>query len=219
MKIIARPGTRVPIDNIDLAPAYDCPAIQRCAEAWYRAYQNAETKGVNPISVRLRANEAYRYAMPPLNTPENVRDFLACVVHGMMVGAIIDELGSIWIRAARAAYGMCETKPNRPNPGGRPSCHPQTDDDFENPENSGCVAVSEDLTTASSETCEQEQAPEKGTISEQAPAPNPIDQVIQLTRNRDQDVCHEKARFHGRPKSPPNTGAAGVCHPAAPGAR
>jgi len=146
MKIIARPGTRGPMDNIDLAPAYDCPAIQRCAEAWYRAYQNAETKGVNPISVRLRANEAYRYAMPPLNTPENVRDFLACVVHGMMVGAIIDELGSIWIRAARAAYAMCETKPNRPRSGGRPSAGSGSGPQNDQPSNPGCVTVPADPT-------------------------------------------------------------------------
>ena len=104
------------MDNIDLLPEYDCPAIQRCCQAWYRGFRKAEAADVNKVSTYLYANVAYRYAMPPLNSPENARDFLACVVHGMMVGCIIDELGAIWIRAARAAYAMCHPKPTPQRP-------------------------------------------------------------------------------------------------------
>ena len=110
-----RPWPLEPMDNIDLSPDFDCPAINRCCQAWYRGYKNAQAKGTNPVSVRLRANEAYRYAMPPLNSPENIRDFIACVVHGTMVGAVVDDLGTRWLYAAQVAASMFkQVKPSKP---------------------------------------------------------------------------------------------------------
>jgi hypothetical protein len=94
-----------PLDQIDLADEFTCKAIQRCSEAWYTTFDEMLARGSTRLSSRLRANAAYRYAMPPLNTPSNVRDFIACVVHGMMVGAIIDDLGTRWLYAAQVASG------------------------------------------------------------------------------------------------------------------
>jgi hypothetical protein len=103
VKHSARVWPLEPMDNIDLAPEFDCPAIRRCCQAWYSAFRAAQVANTNPVSVRMRANEAYRYAMPPLTSTENVRDFVACVVHGMMVGAIVDERGTRWLYAAQVA--------------------------------------------------------------------------------------------------------------------
>jgi hypothetical protein len=94
------------MDNIDPPSEFDCPELKRCCQAWYQAYQKAEAAGAHPVSVRLRANEAYRYAMPPLNCPENIPGFVSCVVHGMMLGAIIDELGTRWLYAAQVASSL-----------------------------------------------------------------------------------------------------------------
>jgi len=110
MNAIVRTYRRDPMDNIDLATEYECPAIKRCSEAWYQAWKKHEATGINPVSVRLRANEAYRYAMPPLNSAENISDFVACVVHGMMVGSIIDELGTRWLYAAQVAAATFNAK-------------------------------------------------------------------------------------------------------------
>lgn len=94
------------MDNIDIPSEYDCPEVRRCCQAWYDAFQKAQASRVHPVSVRLRANEAFRYAMPPLNSRKNIPGFIACVVHGMKVGAIIDELGTRWLYAAQVASAL-----------------------------------------------------------------------------------------------------------------
>lgn len=119
MRSNGQPWPFQPMENIDLAPEYSCPAIDRCSKAWYTAFQQSTDAGKNPVAVRLIANEAYRYAMPPLNSPKNIKDFIACVVHGMMVGAIIDELGNRWIQAARAAAVMHRKAPRKRLPSAR----------------------------------------------------------------------------------------------------
>lgn len=41
-----------------------------------------------------RAGEAYRCAMPLLLGYDNIRDFIACTAHGMLIGAIEESRGS-----------------------------------------------------------------------------------------------------------------------------
>lgn len=90
-------------EPINLSNTFTSPAIERCCDAWYRAYQSAEARGVNKVSVWLRANEAYRNAMPPLDTPENIRDFVACLTHGMIVNTIVHPHSAQLLKAATLA--------------------------------------------------------------------------------------------------------------------
>jgi len=149
------------MDNIDLAPEYSCPAIDRCCKAWYAAFQKAQAAGTNPVSVRLRANEAYRFAMPPLNSVQNIKDFMACVVHGIMVGAIVDERGNRWIQAARVAAEMYRKAPqNRGSSPRKPRKIKeirQSDADNISP----CDTVQTNLSTAPCEAYEQKPTPQE----------------------------------------------------------
>lgn len=90
-------------EPIHLRSEYDCPAITRCCDAWYQALQSAEDRGVNKVSKWLRANEAYRNAMPPLNSPENIRDFLACLTHCTIINAISNIQCDQLLKMARLA--------------------------------------------------------------------------------------------------------------------
>jgi hypothetical protein len=49
------------------------------------------------------AARAYRNAMPPLVGSRNIRDFIACTAHGMLIGAIDGDDGSRLLHAARVA--------------------------------------------------------------------------------------------------------------------
>jgi hypothetical protein len=51
----------------------------------------------------VRANEAYRSAMPPLTTPQNLCDFVACVAHGVAVRTILPAHATSLLDAARVA--------------------------------------------------------------------------------------------------------------------
>ena len=50
--------------------------------------------------------------MPPLLGAENIRDFIACVAHGMLIGTIENKDATKLLYAAQVAYLAL----NRPNP-------------------------------------------------------------------------------------------------------
>jgi len=83
------------------------PVLLRCCNAWIRAHESALARGVNPVSARLRANEAYRNGMPALSGADNIRDYIACVAHGMVVRTIIPEMGTRLLYAAQVALSAC----------------------------------------------------------------------------------------------------------------
>ena len=54
---------------------------------------------------RLIGYSAYRSAMPPLTGPENIRDFIACTAHGMLIEAIDGPDAARLLYAAQIANG------------------------------------------------------------------------------------------------------------------
>ena len=89
-----------------LAPRFHSPAVERCCVAWNHTYKTAVRKGVNPVRCYLLANEAYQMAMPPLDSPENIRDFLACVTHSMLAMTLPEKTGMRLLYAAQVATGV-----------------------------------------------------------------------------------------------------------------
>jgi hypothetical protein len=87
------------------SPALSNPAIARCAKAWEDAYRARIENG----GVRFEANDdaahAYRAALPPLTNRDNCRDFIACVAHGMLLGAIPENNAGKLLYAAQVALG------------------------------------------------------------------------------------------------------------------
>lgn len=90
-------------NNLMLNPAFRNRAVERCCEAWRIVFKDERAKGTPGVACYLRANEAYRYAMPPLTTAKNIRDYIACCAHGMMARTIDMIVAPHLIASARVA--------------------------------------------------------------------------------------------------------------------
>jgi len=101
-------------ERIALAPEFDSPAVARCCDAWNRAFQAAKAAGTNPVSVYLRANEAYHAALPPLSSQQNLCYFIACVAHGIATRAICDPHARGLLEAAKVASRAFRYAANQP---------------------------------------------------------------------------------------------------------
>lgn len=79
-------------------------AVQRCCEAYHRVLaipRPQDGKG----SAKDFASEAFRHAMPFLTSAINIEAFIACVAHGMLLGAIYPDDASKLLYAAQVAIG------------------------------------------------------------------------------------------------------------------
>jgi hypothetical protein len=90
------------------------PAIVRCLDAWNSTYKALRDKSEWETTSIQGANKAFRCAMPTLDTPENIRDFVACVAYAMLFGAIEPANGSKFLYAAQVAYGAEKHQPAAP---------------------------------------------------------------------------------------------------------
>jgi hypothetical protein len=87
------------------SPALANPAISRCAEAWDEAYNEQMEEDEDEYGAAKIAGEAYRAALPPLTSRDNCRDFIACVAHGILLGAIPESSAGKLLYAAQVALG------------------------------------------------------------------------------------------------------------------
>jgi hypothetical protein len=90
------------------------PAVARCMNAWTLTYEKEKTKRKGDFDASLTAEKAYREAMPPLSGYENIRDFIACVAHAMLIGAILDDKGTKLLYAAQVALSALRRQPSAP---------------------------------------------------------------------------------------------------------
>lgn len=63
-------------------------------------------EGTDEAVANNAANRAYRRAMPVLTGYDNVRDFIACAAHGVLIGALTKEDGTALLYAAQVALGV-----------------------------------------------------------------------------------------------------------------
>ena len=90
------------------APSNPKAALRRCCAAWQRAF-NAYMKDADPENsmestwAAKDASVAYRNAMPLLAGYEGARDFVACVAHGILIGAIPENNAGQLLYAAQVA--------------------------------------------------------------------------------------------------------------------
>ena len=90
------------------------PAVARCLDAWNSTYKALRDKSEWDTTSIQGANKAFRCAMPSLDTPENIRDFVTCVAYAMLFGAIEPANGSKFLYAAQVAYGAIKHQPAAP---------------------------------------------------------------------------------------------------------
>ena len=87
-------------------PAVQNPAIKHCCDAWHRMYRATLAKGRPGVLARFWAERAYKKALPPLTGVANIRDFAACVAHGILIEAIQPAEGARLLYAAQVAHQM-----------------------------------------------------------------------------------------------------------------
>lgn len=111
-KAIQLPPT--PEEALNILPANR--AIRRCCLAWAHVLTEELDKGKNGERASARAADAYRFLMPPLFGYENIRDFIACATHGMLIGAIEESQATKLLYAAQVALATVRRQPASPKP-------------------------------------------------------------------------------------------------------
>jgi hypothetical protein len=82
-------------------------ALKRCCAAWKRAYdaylEGKDGSEFTEVFAAHDAGPAFYKAMPPLVGYENIRDFIACVAHGILIEAISEKRANQLLYAAQVA--------------------------------------------------------------------------------------------------------------------
>jgi hypothetical protein len=96
-----------PLPAPDLNPKQSRVAIKRCCAAWQRAYkaymEGKDGDSMAEVFAAHEAGPAYCKAMPPLAGYESIRNFIACVAHGILINAIPQKRANQLLYAARVA--------------------------------------------------------------------------------------------------------------------
>jgi len=87
------------------------PAVARCMKAWIRTFKEARAKNKSEYESEKAAIQAYRDAMPSPSGHENIRDFIACVARGMLIGIIVGNDSTKLLYAAQVATGITLRQP------------------------------------------------------------------------------------------------------------
>jgi hypothetical protein len=90
--------------------------VQRCCEAFNRAYHAEFAKTQSHYSAGDAARDAFRDAMPFLTGPEIVNDFIACVSQGILLRAIEPMDASKLLYAAQVILSAQRRKPTENKP-------------------------------------------------------------------------------------------------------
>lgn len=108
---IIAPNAKNPLENSRN------PAVSRCCKAWNRAWNASFARDKSDYKAEDEAGAAYRNAMPDLSGEQNIRDFIACAAHGILIGAIEEKISTKLLYAAQVASGALARaeKPPAPN--------------------------------------------------------------------------------------------------------
>jgi hypothetical protein len=110
----------VPLPMVDPNPKQVRAAVKRCIAAWRRAhnayFEASSRTGMDEILAVRKAGPAYCRALPPLAGRESIRDFIACVAHGILIEAIPQNRANQLLYAAQVALAALhyEPKPRKP---------------------------------------------------------------------------------------------------------
>jgi hypothetical protein len=116
-------STPVPASVSPPAPGPDparARALKRCCDAWKRAFKahmdncDEDNEDGERFLAARDAGTVYCIAMSPLSGYENIRDFIACTAHGILIGAIPTEKSGRLLYAAQVALGALHYQPKPP---------------------------------------------------------------------------------------------------------
>jgi hypothetical protein len=109
-------ATQDPTTLADTLAVCANPAIVACCAAQERTSKQARAKGKGEVMSIFLGYAAYRSAMPPLSGPENIRNFIACTAHGMLIDAIDGPVGARLLYAAQVAHATLRPMPTSAKP-------------------------------------------------------------------------------------------------------
>ena len=92
-------------------PSQRNAAVQRCCAASDYSFQESRVKNLESYLAKKYASQAFCAAMPNLDGYENIRDFIACAAHGMLIGVIDHSDGAKFLSAAQVALGALRHEP------------------------------------------------------------------------------------------------------------
>jgi hypothetical protein len=98
-------------------PAFENTAVAYCCEVWESTRRQALNEGKSLVLARVAAHKAFQKALPPLAGLENIRNFIACVAHGMLIGAILSPDGARLLYAAQVAKSAAHSPATQPKTG------------------------------------------------------------------------------------------------------
>jgi hypothetical protein len=101
-------------EEITLRASISNPAVARCQRAWKRTFHASAIKNGSPAVGLIDAADAYREAMPLLDSHKSISDFIACVGYAMTSGVFSPSLGKDFLNAARVALSATRTKAEKP---------------------------------------------------------------------------------------------------------
>ena len=87
-------------------------AVERCTSAFVQAAEKATTEGRSTDMSRKAAQLAYAMSIPPLTGADSIGDFIACVTHGMLLGAIPGSDATRLLYAAQVAHSAFPKRKN-----------------------------------------------------------------------------------------------------------
>ena len=79
-------------------------AVEICLMAYIDAQRELLDKGEKAPEVARLARLAYAASLPKLSNADCIRDYIACVVHGMGIGAILSAEGARLLYGAQVAH-------------------------------------------------------------------------------------------------------------------
>jgi hypothetical protein len=111
------------------------PAVFRCTRACNRAAKKKRAEiGTDEdaeVIVAIAAKSKYLRSMPPLDSWENIRDFIACVTFAEVVGLILHYEAENFLDSAKVALAAIRLQGKRPNQPKRLGHRPQSTADTE----------------------------------------------------------------------------------------
>lgn len=91
-------------------PLHANPSVAQCLQRQNAAYKAEIARGEFHAYAVDAAAKAYRNAMPPLDGHDNIRDFIVCVAHGVLIGVIDHKDSSKLLYAAQVALSLLRVK-------------------------------------------------------------------------------------------------------------
>jgi hypothetical protein len=102
-------------DNIVYGSALENIAVVRACGAAHRAFLAAIAGGKPDDAAWSEGAAAYRFALPPLDSAENIRNFISAVAHGMLIRIIDPAEAPRLLYAAQCAVAAVRKSSNMPS--------------------------------------------------------------------------------------------------------